>query len=138
MVTNKIRPYKSQTNHRRQTCDTVNVAQMGVLDVESCCLHGAKAALDLPTSLICRNGQLRPAIADKNLKFGPSIGVLQHSSCNIDMLTLEQKQLVVDTLMSGFETMEQMPYPDILARPGIPQPKVLLDAEVISDAHIVE
>ena len=37
MVTNKIRPYKSQTNHRRQTCDTVNVAQTGVLDVESCC-----------------------------------------------------------------------------------------------------
>ena len=39
MVTNKIRPYKSQTNHRRQTCDTVNVAQTGVLDVNSIFYH---------------------------------------------------------------------------------------------------
>ena len=34
MFTNEIRPYKSHAGHRKQTCDTLSVSQMGVLDVE--------------------------------------------------------------------------------------------------------
>lgn len=102
MVANEIRPYKSQTDHRRQMRDAVNVAQMGVLDVKPSCLHGAKAGLYLPTLLIGSDGQFRPVVADKDLKFWYTLGVFQQCSGNVDILTLEQKQLVVDTLLTEF------------------------------------
>lgn len=35
MLTNEIRPYKSHADHCTQTCDTLSVTQMGVLDVEA-------------------------------------------------------------------------------------------------------
>lgn len=31
MFTNEIRPYKSHADHRKQTCDTHSVTQVGVL-----------------------------------------------------------------------------------------------------------
>lgn len=138
MVTNEIRPDKSQTNHRRQTCDAVNVAQMSVLDVEPCCLHGAKTCLNLPTLLIGGNGQIRSVVTDDDLKFGNSIRVFQQSTGNIDILAFEKKKLVIAPLLPEFEDMEQMSRTNVLARPWVPQPKILLDTEIISDTHIVE
>lgn len=43
MYANEIRPYQCHADHRRKTRNAVDVAQVGVLDIESGGLHGAKA-----------------------------------------------------------------------------------------------
>lgn len=40
MVSNKIRPYKSNADHRHESGDTVNIAQMSILDIEAGGFHG--------------------------------------------------------------------------------------------------
>lgn len=56
----------------------------------------------------------------------------------VDIFPFEEKQLVVDTLLSELEPVKQMPSPYILAGFGIAQPKILLDSQVVSDASVVE
>ena len=48
MFTNEIHPYKSHAGHRKQTCDTRSVTQMGVLDVEARRFHGTECRFNLP------------------------------------------------------------------------------------------
>lgn len=52
MFANEIRPRQCHVDHCRKTCDTVDVAQVGVLDVESGGLHCPKACLNLPYSYL--------------------------------------------------------------------------------------
>ena len=52
MFTNEIHPYKSHAGHRKQTCDTRSVTQMGVLDVEARRFHGTECRFNLPAIFI--------------------------------------------------------------------------------------
>lgn len=49
MFTNEIRPYKSHADHRKQTCDTHSVTQVGVLDVEARRFHGTEMPVQSPS-----------------------------------------------------------------------------------------
>ena len=49
MVTNKIRPYKSNADHRRKSGDTVDITHVGILNVETGGFHRPETRLDLPT-----------------------------------------------------------------------------------------
>ena len=138
MFPNEIRPYQSYAYHRRQTRDAVDVAQVGVLDIESGGLHGAKACLNLPALFVGCHGSFRTIVANQDLQLRHSIRVFKHGTCNIDIFPFEEKQLVVDTLLSELEPVKQMPSPYIQAGFGIAQPKILLDSQVVSDASIVE
>jgi hypothetical protein len=138
MFPNEIRPYQSYAYHRRQTRDAVDVAQVGVLDIEAGGLHGAKACLNLPALFVGCHGSFRTIVANQDLQLRHSIRVFKHGTCNIDIFPFEEKQLVVDTLLSELEPVKQMPSPYILAGFGIAQPKILLDSQVVSDASVVE
>lgn len=138
MITNEIRPYQCHADHRRKTCDAVNVAQMGVLDVESGGLHGSKACLNLPSLSVGCHGSVRTIVVNQDLQLRHTIGVLQHGSCNIGIFPFEKEQLVVDTLLSEPETLKQMPCPDVFGGFWIAQPKNLFDTQVVSDASVVE
>ena len=70
MFTNEIRPYKSHADHRKQTCDTLSVSQMGVLDVEARRFHGTECRFNLPAFFIGRYSIFRSVETDQNLKFG--------------------------------------------------------------------
>ena len=138
MFTNEIRPNQCYADHRRQTRDALDVAQVGVLDVESGGLHGAKACLNLPALFVGCHGSFRMVIANQDLQFRHAIRVFQHGTCNIDIFPFKQKQLIVDTLLSEFESVKQMPCPDILGGFGIAQPEILLDSQVVTDMSVVE
>lgn len=138
MFANEIRPNQCYADHRRQTRDALDVAQVGVLDVESGGLHGAKACLNLPALFVGCHGSFRMVIANQDLQFRHSIRVFQHGTCNIDIFPFKQKQLFVDTLLSEFESVKQMPCPDILGGFGIAQPEILLDSQVVTDTSVVE
>ena len=105
MSANEIRPYQCHADHRRQTRDAVDVAQVGVLDIESGGLHSPKACLNLPALFVGCHGCLRAVVANKDLQFRHAIGVFQQGSGNADIFTFEEKQLVVDTLLSELETV---------------------------------
>ena len=138
MFSNKIRPYQCHTDHRRKSRDTVDVAQVCVLDVESGGLHGAKACLNLPALFVGCHGSFRTVVANQDLQLRHSIRVFQHGTCNINIFPFEKEELVVDTLLPELEPVKQMPSPDILGGFGITQPKILLDTQVVSDASVVE
>ena len=138
MFAHEIRPYQCHADHRRQTRDAVDVTQVGVLDIESGGLHGPKACLNLPTLSVGRYGIFRAVVADQDLQFRHTIGVFQHGSSYVDIFTFEQKQLVVDSLLSEPEAVEQMPCSDILGGFGIAQPEVLPDSQVVPDAPVVK
>ena len=70
MFTNEIRPCKSHADHRKQTCDTLSVSQMGVLDVETRRFHGTECRFNLPAFFIGRYSIFRSVETDQNLKFG--------------------------------------------------------------------
>ena len=138
MFANEIRPYQCHADHRRQTRDAVDVAQVCVLDIESGGLHGAKACLNLPALSVGCHSRFRTVVADQDLQFRHTIGVFQHGSGYVDIFTFEQKQLVVDTFLSEPEAVEQMPCPDIFGGLGITQPEILLDSQVVPDTSVVK
>ena len=138
MIANEIRPYQCHADHRRQTRDAVDVAQVGVFDIEFGGLHGAKACLNLPALFVGCHGCFRVVVANKDLQFRHAIGVFQQGSSNADIFTFEEKQLVVDTLLSELEAVKQMPCADIFRGFGITQPKILLDVLEVADASVVE
>ena len=53
MVTNKIRPYKSDTYHRSESCYAVDITHVGILNVETGGFHRPETRLDLPTFFYC-------------------------------------------------------------------------------------
>ena len=138
MLTNEIRPYKCQTNHRRQTCDALNVAQVRVFNVNPSGLHSSETGFNLPTLFVGRNRQFQFVVADEYLKFRHSIGVLEKSSGYIHIFSLEQKKFIINALLSKFKSMEEMSSSDILAQFWISQPKILLDTKIVSDMRVVE
>lgn len=93
MFTNEIRPYKSHADHRKQTCDTLSVSQMGVLDVEARRFHGTECRFNLPAFFIGRYSVFRSVETDQNLKFGYPFRVLDSTSGEIDILPFMQKSL---------------------------------------------
>lgn len=80
MFTNKIRPYKSHAYHRRESCDTLDVTHVGILDVEAGGFHGLEGRLDLPAFLIGQDSTFGTAETYENLQFGNPVGVLDPAS----------------------------------------------------------
>ena len=52
MFSNEICPYESDANHCEEPCDSFDVAQMRVLDVEARRFHGPECGFDLPTPFV--------------------------------------------------------------------------------------
>ena len=115
MFTNEIHPYKSHADHRKQTCDTLSVSQVGVLDVEARRFHGPECRFNLPALFIGHNSIFRSVETEQNLKFRYPIRVLDSTSGKIDILPFMQKELVVEFLLSDFEGIEEPPSSDSLS-----------------------
>lgn len=138
MVSNKIRPHHCDAHHRHEPRYAFHVAQMGVLDVETGGLHRAEACLNLPSPLVSGDSVLGSVEADENLKFGNSVRVLQFASGKVNILTLQKKEFVIEPLLSEFESAEEPLRSDALSRSWLCDPEMLLDADIIADAHEIE
>ena len=138
MFTNEIRPYKSHAHHRHESCDTLHVAHVGVLDIEAGGFHGLESRLDLPSFLIGQDSAFGMVEAYEDLQFRDPVGVLDAAACKIDILSLVKEKLVVEFLLSDLEIVEQPPRTDSLACGRLYNPEVLSDTDVISDASAVE
>ena len=138
MVTNKIRPYKSDTYHRSESCYAVDIAQMSILDIESGGFHGLKARLDFPAFFIRRDSEFRFVKADENLQFRNTVGVLDSTSSQINILSLHKEKFGIELLLSDLEVMEEPPGATWSGCLGIPDPEVLSDTDVVTNSHIVE
>ena len=138
MVTNKIRPYKSNADHRRESCNAVEIAQMSVLYVEARGFHRPETRLDLPTFFIRRNSEFGLVEADEDLQLRNTVRVLDAASGQIDILSLDKEQLRIKLLLSDLEVVEQPPGTTWGGLLGILNPEVLPDTDVVADSHIVE
>lgn len=138
MFTNEIRPYNGNVDHRKQTCDALSVAQVGVLDVEARRFHGSERRFNLPTFFVGRGSILRSVETNQDLKLGYPAGVLDSTSGEIDILPLVQKELVVEFLLSDFEGIKEPPCSDSFSCGGLYNPNVLPDTDVVSNPIVVE
>lgn len=138
MVTDKISPYKSDTDDCRESGDAVDIAQMSVLYVEARGFHRLKARLDFPAFFIRRDPEFGFVEADEDLQFGDAFGVLYTASGQIDILAFHKEKLGIKLLLSDLEVMEQPPCATWSGGLGIPDPEVLSDTNVVPDSHIVE
>ena len=138
MVTNKIRPYKSNADHRRKSGDTVDITHVGILNVETGGFHRPETRLDLPTFFIRRNSEFGLVEANEDLQLRNTVGVLDAASGQIDILSLDKKQHGIKLLLSDLEVVEQPPGTTWGGLLGILNPEVLSDTDVVADSHIVE
>ncbi len=127
MFTNEIRPYKSNADHRNQSCDTPPVTQVGVLDVKARRFHGTECRFNPPAFFIGRYSIFRSVETDQNLKFGYPVRVLDSTSGEIDILPFVQKELAAEFLLSDFEGIEEPPRSDPFTCGGLDNPNILPD-----------
>ena len=138
MFTNEIRPYKSHADHRKQTCDTHFVTQVGILDVEARRFHGTECRFNLPAFFIGRYSIFRSVETDQDLKFGYPVRVFDSTSCKIDILPFMQKELVVEFLLSDFKRIEEPPRSDSFSCGGLDNPNILPDTDIVSNPVVVK
>ena len=135
MLTNEIRPYKSNADHRRQTCDALSVLQVCVLYVEARRFHGAEGRFNLPTLFVARDSIFRPVETDQNLKLGHP---LDSTSGRINILPFMQNGFVVELLLSDCEGIKEPPCPDSFSCGGLDNLNVLPDTDVVSNPVVVK
>ena len=109
MLNNEMRPYESDADHRRQTCDALSVSRVCVLYVEARRFYGAEGRFNLPTLFVARDSIFRPVETDQNLKLGHP---LDSTSGRINILPFMQNGFVVELLLSDFEGIKEPPCPD--------------------------
>lgn len=138
MFTNEIRPYKSNADHRKQTCDTLSDTQVGVLDVEARRFHGTECRFNLPAFFIGSYSIFWSVETDQKMKFGYPVRVLDSTSCEIDILSFVQKELVVEFLLSDFKGIEEPPRSDSFSCGGLDNPNILPDTDIVSNPVVVK
>ena len=135
MLNNEMRPYESDADHRRQTCDALSVSRVCVLYVEARRFYGAEGRFNLPTLFVARDSIFRPVETDQNLKLGHP---LDSTSGRINILPFMQNGFVVELLLSDFEGIKEPPCPDSFSCGGLDNPNVLPDTDVVSNSVVVE
>lgn len=138
MFTNEIRPYESHADHRDKSRDALHITYMGVLDVEAGRFHGSEGRFYLPSLFVCQNRTLGPVEAYKNLQFGDPVGVFYPASGKIDIFTLVKKELIIESLLSDPEVIEEPPCTYPLTGGRLDNPEVLPDTDVIPYATAVQ
>ena len=135
MLNNEMRPYESDADHRRQTCDALSVSRVCVLYVEARRFYGAEGRFNLPTLFVARDSIFRPVETDQNLKLGHP---LDSTSGRINILPFMQNGFVVELLLSDFEGIKEPPCPDSFSCGGLDNPNVLPDTDVVSNSVVVK
>lgn len=134
MLNNEMRPYESDADHRRQTCDALSVSRVCVLYVEARRFYGAEGRFNLPTLFVARDSIFRPVETDQNLKLGHP---LDSTSGRINILPFMQNGFVVELLLSDFEGIKEPPC--LKCTPNIGRISICLDgmSSVLYRAHVV-
>ena len=135
MLNNEMRPYESDADHRRQTCDALSVSRVCVLYVEARRFYGAEGRFNLPTLFVARDSIFRPVETDQNLKLGHP---LDSTSGRINILPFMQNGFVVELLLSDFEGIKEPPCPDSFSCGGLDNLNVLPDTDVVSNPVVVK
>lgn len=111
---------------------------MGVLDVEAGRFHGLECRLDLPAFLIGHDSAFWTVEAYENLQFGDPVGFFYPASGKIDIFTLVKKELIIESLLSDPEVIEEPPCTYPLTGGRLDNPEVLPDTDVIPYATAVQ
>ena len=138
MLTNEIRPYERNADHCEKPCDPLGVAQVRVFDVEAGGFHGPECGLDFPSSFIGGYPLFGTIVADENLKFRYTVRVLDAASGKINVFTLVKEKLVIKSLLTRLQRIEEPPCTDSLSGGRLDNPEVLQDSDIIPYMVAVE
>lgn len=138
MSPHKIRPYKSHTHERDEFFDSVNVPHVRVLYIESGGFHDLEKSLNLPSVLVCLYGMFRIVVANENLKFRLSVGVLKPRTGQIYIFTFHHIRLMEKKFFTESDAVEQMPCANFLTGLRIYNPKILPDPYVACNPFLAD
>ena len=138
MFSNEIRPYQSHADHCAEPRDPFHIPQMRVLDIESAGFQDLKHGLDSPSFLICREGFLRAAEGNEDLRFGLSGLVLDNGTGQIAEFSTDTIDTIQDAFLSMFEIGEDVLGPYISVGSWVFHPEVVADADMVLDSVVVE
>lgn len=110
---------------------------MGVFDIEAGRFHSLEGRFYLPSLFVCPDRALRPIKAYEKLQFGNTIGILDTTNGNIDLLAFMKKKLVVKFLLADAQVIEQPPSSYTLIGKRLDYPEVLSYSDVIPYATIL-
>ena len=100
---------------------------MRVLDIESAGFQALKHGLDSPSFLICREGFLRAAEGNEDLRFGLSGLVLDNGTGQIAEFSTDTIDTIQDAFLSMFEIGEDVLGPYISVGSWVFHPEVVVE-----------
>lgn len=111
---------------------------MRVLNIEPAGFQVLEHGLDSPSFLIGREGFLRTAEGNEELRLRLSGLVLDNGSGQIAEFTTDTVDTIQDTFLSMFEIGEHMLSPYLLTGSGVFHPEVIADADMVLNSVVVE
>ena len=131
MLTDEICPYERNADHCEEPCNPLGVAQVRVFDIESGGFHGSECGFDFPSSFIGGYPLFGTVVADENLKFRHTVRVLDAASGKINVFPLMKEKLVIKSLPTHLQGIEEPPCTDFLSGGRLDNPEVLSDSDII-------
>lgn len=138
MFTNEIRPYERNADHCEKPCDPLGVTQMRVFDVEAGGFHSPECGLDFPSPFISGYPLFGTVVADEDLKFRHTVRVLDAASGEVNVFPFVKEKLVVKSLLTHLQGIEELPCTDSLSGGRLDKPEVLPDPDIIPYMVAVE
>ena len=111
---------------------------MRVLDIEPAGFQTLEHGLDSPSFLVCREGSLRAAEGNEDLRLRLSGLVLDDGTGQIAELATDSVDTVQDTLLSMLEIGKDVLSPYLSIGSGIFHPEVVTDADMVLDSIVVK
>ena len=111
---------------------------MRILNIEPAGFQALEHRFNGPSFLVSREGFLRAAEGNENLRLGLSGLVLDDSTGQVAELSADTIDTVQDAFFPVFEIGEDMLRPYLPSRSGIFHPEVVADADMILNGIVVE
>ena len=118
--------------------DTIDMNHMRVLDIEPAGFQTLKHGLDSPSFLICREGFLRAAEGNEDLRFRLSGLILDNGTGQIAEFSTDTIDTVQDAFLSMFEIGEDVLGSYLSVGSWVFHPEVVADADMVLDSVVVE
>ena len=135
---NKIGPGVSYNDNPEELLDTIDMGHMSVLNVEPAGFQTFEHRFNGPPFLVIREGFLRAAEGNEDLRFRLSGLVLDNGTGQIAEFSTDTIDTVQDAFLSMFEVCEDMLGPYLSVGSRVFHPEVVVDADMVLDSVVVE
>ena len=138
ILTDIVAPYKGYHHQQQEFFNSLQISQMSVFDVESSTLHPSKHRFDLPTSAVGFHGYVGLVKRDNQLKLRRSVPAFDTACGEVAGLPFDVVDARKAHPLADLQPLEQPVGLCAVSTARVVHPEVLLDADVVADAVVVQ